>query len=242
MKIKIVTPNTLSDEEFEETVKERMRIARKETKVDVINIKWGPASIDNYYESFISNLAVFVEASNAQKEGYDAVMVDCVFDGPLDELKEKLDIPVIGPMQISMHFAAILGQKFSIVAPLRKWEFLFRELARKYGFENKLASVRGLGIPYEDLTTMTKEDIQNKLLSECKKAIKVEGAQVIILGCTSLIGFEESLMKNLNVPVISPANLAVKALELLIELNLSHSKKAYKTPERMYKDIESRLV
>jgi len=242
MKIKIVPPNTLVDEEYKETVEERRRVARRDTKIDVFNIKYGPIVIDNYYEGFISDLAVLVEASNAEKEGYDAVMIDCVLDGPLEILREKLNIPVIGPMEASMHLASILGRKFSIVGPTGKIEFLFRENAKKYGLEDKLASVRDIGITYEELYTKPKKEIREALLGQCKKALDEDGADTIILGCTSLIGYDEWLKKQLNVPVIAPANLAVKMLELLLDLKLTQSKRAYKTPERTYKDIESRLV
>jgi allantoin racemase len=71
--------------------------------------------------------------------------------------------------------------------------------------------------------------------------VEEDGADTIILGCTSLIGFDEWLKEELKVPVIAPANLAIKILELLVDLNLTQSKKTYKTPEHKYNNILSKL-
>ena len=57
-----------------------------------------------------------------------------------------------------------------------------------------------------------------------------DGADVIVLGSTTMHQSAGWLAKNLPIPVINPGLVAYKQAELLIQLGLSHSKKAFPNP------------
>ena len=68
---------------------------------------------------------------------------------------------------------------------------------------------------------------------EGKRALKEDGAEVLVLGCTGMTGMAERLSKELGVKVIDPLPTAVKFAETLVGLGLSHSKLAFpKPPEK----------
>ena len=56
------------------------------------------------------------------------------------------------------------------------------------------------------------------------------GAQVLVLGCLSFLGWAEPLSERLHVPVIDPAKIAAATAEMLAVQHLTMSKRAYPTP------------
>lgn len=61
------------------------------------------------------------------------------------------------------------------------------------------------------------------------------GAEAIVLGCGTTSGLAPRISKALGIPVLDPGRTAVKFAEMLVDLGLSHSKKAYPTNERVLK-------
>lgn len=70
-----------------------------------------------------------------------------------------------------------------------------------------------------------------KLKAESEKAIAEDGADVIVLGSTTMHQSAGYLQQNLPVPVINPGLVTYKLAELLLETGLSHSKRAFPDPE-----------
>src|SRR5271166_3784771 len=71
--------------------------------------------LDSYYDDMLADFFVLEEGVRAQKEGYDAVVVYTMSDSGLQALRSRLDMPVIGAGLASLHFACMLGDKFSVV-------------------------------------------------------------------------------------------------------------------------------
>jgi len=109
-----------------------------------------------------------------------------------------------------------------------KWSFgivtvgnatdMIEERVRLLGYENRVKSIRGIGIHVVDLDRDV-EKTTRELIKECEKALD-EGAEVVVLGCTGLAGLNKSVEKKLNVNVVDPAAAALKQLEALIKLGL----------------------
>lgn len=66
---------------------------------------------------------------------------------------------------------------------------------------------------------------------EGRAAIEHDGADVLLIGSTTMHQSVEYLRRTLEVPVINPGPLAIKLAELMVTLGLSHSKRAYMSPE-----------
>ena len=65
-----------------------------------------------------------------------------------------------------------------------------------------------------------------------KKAIEIDGADVLILGCMSMAFHDvtSTLENKLKVPVINPVKASLLMAESIVKMNISHSKLAYPTP------------
>lgn len=70
-----------------------------------------------------------------------------------------------------------------------------------------------------------------KLKAEALRAIADDSADVIVLGSTTMHQSAAYLRSELPVPAINPGQVAYKNLETLIELGLTHAKKAFPAPE-----------
>jgi allantoin racemase len=170
----------------------------------------------------------------AEQEGADAVVVDCFGDPGMDAGREATETLVLGPAQTSMHLAALLGQKFSIVTVLDAVVPLIEDLATKYGLADKLCSIRTVDIPVLELDQH--ERLVRALADEAVKAVEEDGAHVIVFGCTGMRGCAAGLRADLaargypGIPVIDPVIAAFKLAEALVDLGLAPSKRTYTTP------------
>jgi allantoin racemase len=168
------------------------------------------------------------KVKRAEKEGYDAVIIDCMGDPALHAARELVDIPVLGPAEASMAMASIIGHKFSVVTVLQSVVPIFHRMVASYGFKERFASVRSIDIPVLELDR--EDEVKEGLATESRKAIDEEGADLIILGCTGMIGMAQELQKKLGIPVIDPTAAALKMAESIVDLGLSHSKLVYPKP------------
>jgi allantoin racemase len=155
-------------------------------------------------------------------------------DPGVEAAREMVSIPVIGPAETSMHVAAMLGHRFSVVTPLDTLIPAFHHHVAKTGLTRQLASVRGVNMLVSELSNETK--VLSALIDEAIRAVKEDGAHVIIFGSTGMAclttDVEEGLRKEgiSDVPVIDPAILALKIAEALADMGLSHSKRTYPAP------------
>lgn len=188
---------------------------------------------DSYYDMAIMELAVIEAGMKAEEEGFDAVCINTMSDSGLSALRSRLSIPVIAPAISTFHTACMLGNKFSVLTMWPEWYPLYRKTLKEYGLESHLASIHSIGVrPDTQALLEGKEDIVfSKLLEAGKRAIEEDGADVLILGSTTMHQSHAYLAEHLPVPVLNPGVIAYKQCELLLDLGLSHSKVAYPSPE-----------
>jgi allantoin racemase len=233
MKIRVIVP--ITTKEFEAmTLEEFSGAARPDTEISVVSVDRGPASIESRYEEALAVPDTVAKIVQAEKDGVDAVISDCMGDPGIEEAREMVSIPVIGPAETSMHIAAMLGYRFSVVTILERLIPLIDHHAVKTGQTESLASVRTVDIPVLELDDHAR--LLTALVDESVKAVREDGAHVIIFGCTGMAGLAEEVEEGLrengitDVPVIDPAILALKIAEALADMGLSHSKRTYPAP------------
>ncbi|PUA31586.1 MAG: hypothetical protein B9J98_05825 [Candidatus Terraquivivens tikiterensis] len=229
IRIKVIVP--VSTDVWNDMIRDAYEKHKdSDTSIDIINIKTGPESIEQIYDDVWAGLPTLLEVEKAEKEGYDAVIVYCFGDPALTAAKEAVDVPVVGLCEPSIHVASMLGRKFSVIGVGGKVAYgLMLDNAAVYGLSHKLASVRITDIKVLDIKKEFSK-LVDALAEEGKKAIEMDGADVLVLGCGSLLNLAEMLEKRLGVPVIDPGLVALKTAEMFAKLKLKQSKKAYATP------------
>ena len=183
---------------------------------------------------------------DAERDGYDAVVIGCFYDPGLREARELVKIPVVGVCEASLSVASMISAgKFSILVGRRKWIPKMADTARNYGFEPRIASWRVLNLTVPDMRD--KEKTLNAIMRESRKAIEDDMAESIVLGCTGMMGQAIKAQEELGVPILDPVLMGLKVAELRATLwkrfGISHSKiGGYEPPpkkelEPIYKKI-----
>ena len=200
---------------------------------DFVPVKNSCHNADGPYEWLILDAYIAEAGLRSEEEGYDAVVMDTVSDSGLAALRSRLTIPVLGPGQVQQHVAAILGKKFSILTMWRRWIPLYEKTMAEYGTRHYCASIRSIDVrpDQEQLLAGKEEVVFGALEEQGRKAIEEDGADVILIGSTTMHQAVEHLRATLGVPVVNPGLLAIKLAELFVQLGLSHSKVAYQPPE-----------
>ncbi len=231
MHIRVVTPITTpgftAASDFEP-------LARADTTVSHVEIETGPASIESAFDEALALPDTIAKIVQAERDGVDAVVIDCMGDPGMDAGREATDLLVLGPAQTAMHLAALLGHRFSIVTVLDAVVPLLDDLAGKYGLAGKLCSIRSVDIPVLELDDHAR--LVNALADESVKAVEEDGAHAIVFGCTGMRGCAAGLRATLaergypGIPVIDPVVAAFKVAEALVDLGLTPSQRTYPTP------------
>lgn len=228
MRIRIILPivrtgmPSFENKEYLDRVRRLSGIC-PETQLDRVGIEHGPASIESRYDEALAGPDIIKRITEAEADGVNAVVVNCFGDPSVRTGRELVSIPVTGPCESSMLVAASLCDRFSVISVVKNIIPLIRDNAEIYGVSNKLASVRVTGIPVLDLQK-DRDTTSHALVEEGRKAIELDGAEVLILGCTGMTGIAERITKEIGVPVVDPLPTAIKFAETLVSLRLSHSK------------------
>ena len=222
MRIFVINPNT-SVSMTDHIRRELEKIKRPDTELTVVCSTRGPISIESAYDEALAQPPTLERVRQANKEGYDAVILACFSDPALDAAKEISDILVIGIEECTMHIAAMLGHKFSITTAFRN-RVSTRELhVRLRGVESAYASTLVLNMSVLEMDAEP-EKTKSRILEVAREAVERDGTEVIILGCAGLAGYAEDVERELGIVVLDPTSVALKVAEAMVDLGLRHSK------------------
>jgi len=228
MKLKVIVPVVLQQEDFKEKILEEYKSAsRDDVEMDIVSLDRGPESIESRYDEALSQPGVLKEIQEAEKQGFEACLIDCFGDPALCAAREVVHIPVVGAGQSGMFLGAMIGRWFSIITVLDRIIPLIEDNAQLYGINSKLVSVRSVDIPVLDLKK-DRDLLIQRLIEHAELAVKEDNADVIVLGCTGMAGLAGAVEKGLHkkeskVPVVDPVKAAVKFAESLVDLGLSQA-------------------
>ncbi|MEN6393525.1 MAG: aspartate/glutamate racemase family protein [Anaerolineaceae bacterium] len=201
-----------------DTKKMLEEVKRADTSLEIISLPAGrPFHLEYHsYEAMVVADIVRIVYSAAQD--YDAMVIGCFYDVGLREAREVSgDAIVVAPCQSATTIASNLGNTFSVLVGRRKWIPKMRENIYLYGYEHRLSSMRALDFGVHDFQ-VDKAKTCERLISEGRKAIEEDGAEVLILGCTAEYGFHQVMQQELGVPVIDAVLAPFKFAEFMSEL------------------------
>lgn len=208
-------------------------LIRPDIAIDFVGTRQGARLLDSPYEATLGDNWVLDAGARAEDEGYAAVCINSMSDSGLSALRSRLTIPVVGPGRASFHLAADLGKRFSVITMWKRWHWIYEKLALETGLGSRLTSIRDIDTrPDTSELLAGKEDIVfAKLEAAAQKAVEEDGADVLILGSTTMHQSHSWLAPRLKVPLLNPGLVAFKQCEMLLDLGLSHSKRTYFAPE-----------
>lgn len=233
--LKILWVNPLGTDMYDEGITKIINeVKRSDVEAKVVHNSEGPVHVEYHFYEHLNLHETLKWIWWADRNDFDAAVIGCFYDLGLREARELVGIPVIGPAEACMHVAAALGHKFSIIVGRRKWIPKMESNVYQYGLEKKLASFRVINFTVPRMTR-EQEKLKEAIFNAAKKAVREDGAEVIVLGCTIESGFMKELIRKLEVPVLDAVVIAWKYAEMMADLyrkiGLTHSKLfGYETP------------
>ena len=196
---------------------------------DFRSVRVAPRNYVSASDMALADMGVLEAGLKAEAEGYDAVCVDTMSDSGVAALRSELSIPVIGPGRASMLMAMMLGKRFSIIALWPHWRHIYDKTLADLGIGHACASIRSLDMTPDNQSLLAgkEEDVFPALEAIARSAIEEDGADVILLGSTTMHQAHGYLAGALPVPVINPGPLTYKLAEAMLGLGISHSRAAY---------------
>jgi len=161
----------------------------------------------------------------AEKEGYHAVVPLGMLDLGVDGGKSAVDIPVVGPMESSLHIASLLGDRFGLIIYHEKLLAFNRAIVRRYGMEDRIVGFGVSGFDLPDITANREKVVEN-FLEEGKKLV-AQGAEVIIpMGITQCPVHikPDFVQEQLGVPVVEGIGAPIRVAAMLASLGLRQSR------------------
>ena len=169
----------------------------------VVKAEEAPKTIESFIAKTQACNALLKKVDELRKG--DAVVINCFADPCLFELREVLDIPVLGAAETTMHIAAMLGE-FSVIGPGDNMISWVRIQAREYGVFDKLISVKKVSMTVTDIlgaSDKVYKDTKNAAVESIE-----EGADAVVLGCTGFSVLAERLKREIwkeyKIPVLEP--------------------------------------
>ncbi len=232
-KVLVIVPFPVNDEQLA-LRRAQLRAVRlgPDIEFDFRPVKAAPSNYVSHHDYVLADAGIMEAGLRAQEQGYHAVCIDTMSDSGMAGLRSLLDIPVIAPGRASILTALMLGESFSILTLWSQWKPLYTKSLNDLGIQQKCASIRALDVRPDnrELLSGKEADIFPLLAEAGRKAIEEDGADVLLLGSTTMHQAHAYLAERLPVPVINPGPLTYKLAELALGLGLTHSRKAYPKP------------
>ena len=213
-------------------------VKQKDTEITFRFPKWGPTGLDPFMYSYLHHLAdreVFYAVVQAEKEGFDGAMVTCFHDPMLWDIRQAVDIPVVGIAESSMLLAAMMGLRFGVVTVSPYSVHDTEENIAKYGLKERAVRVRPIPETAEE-QPMVLTDAHHGIESfrTVGRELIADGAEVLIPFCSLFApllrltpGAEREYPNGLTevdgVPVLDVLGAAIKMAETLVALKQAGS-------------------
>jgi allantoin racemase len=191
----------------------------------------GPDAIESARDEVLAAPGILKKALELEQQGCSAVVINCALDPALEAARELVSVPVIGPLQATLAVASQMGERICIIAIVAEAEPLFRRRVRDYGFEGRLAGVRHVNTHVLDIE-VSRRLLRDDLSREARQAVVEERADVIVLGCTGLVGVASDVQARVGVLVLDPLLVALRTAEMFARAGLTHSRAAYPCPRK----------
>jgi len=214
------------EDQFRLRAEAAQRYASEEVEVGILRVPARP--FDGLGPAEIQAAApVFHDAfRRAEREGYDAVVPLGMLDLGVDGGRSAVDIPVIAPLQATLHVAAQVGDRFGVVCYHPSAIPRHRAQCQAYGMEKWIAGRRASGY-YVQHIAGNKDKMVESFLCAARDLIEKDGAEVIIPQGITQCPVQmraEWLTEQLGVPVVEGIGAPIRLAALLVSLGLKHSR------------------
>ena len=174
--------------------------------VECVTLEEGPPGIETqqHVDGVVDPLIRMV----AGRERYHAAFViACYSDPGIHSLREVTRKPVLGIAESGILTALTLGQKFGVIAILRKSIARHLRYIGALGVADRLAAELPVELGVTELADARKTF--GRLVETGTALRDAHGADVVVLGCAGMASYRKPLQDAIGIPVVEPTQAAV---------------------------------
>jgi Asp/Glu/hydantoin racemase len=196
------------------------------TEISINGLAPHRAIADQYrYLEFLDTAEVLENGLKAESEGYDAFLIGNMFEPGLHELREVLNIPVLGLRESSIHLACLMGASFSLININPKFTHRIVEGVKASGLGSRLVSVERLTIERPGVFDVAlreaeaKAEIVRQFVEVARRSLD-KGAEVLIPAGGALMALlaDAGIHEVDSAPVLNGIFALVKTAELAVQV------------------------
>ena len=184
--------------------------------IDCVTLKQGPPGIETqqHVDGVVSPLLDLVRK---KEKHYAAFVLACYSDPGLHSLREATKKPVLGISECGILTALTLGQKFGVIAILKKSIPRHLRYVGALGVSERLAGELPVGLRVVELSDEKKTF--RRMVEVGKTLRDAHGADVVIMGCAGMARYRKPLQDEIGIPVVEPTQAAVAMAIGRVRLN-----------------------
>ncbi len=213
-------------------------IKRADTEITLRVSEWGIRGMEGFFNHTIDTLnrqLIFQGCKDADKEGFDVLLITCFGDPMLDNMRSWLNIPVVSIGEAACRTAAIMGKKFGIVHVSEKNIPECYEQVENYGLGKWLAGVVATReTPAEQAYALVDAHGAIEAFKEAGRKLIDMGAEVLIPACGLMSpalrvapACEDIYPKGFTevdgVPIVDVLGCGIKYAEMMYDLKAAGS-------------------
>src|SRR5438309_10564052 len=139
-------------EEFKRRADLALSYSTSEIEIGILNVEASPYFYGITPAEIQLVAPAFIDAyRRAEREVYNAVVPLGMLDLAVDGGKSAVDIPVVGPLEASLHVASLVGDRFGLIIYHESLLAFNRALVRRYGMEERVVDFGVSGFDRPDL-------------------------------------------------------------------------------------------
>jgi Asp/Glu/hydantoin racemase len=174
-------------------------------EIECTTLAEGPPGIETqaHVESVVQPLAKLVAARD---NDCDAFVIACFSDPGLYAAREATKKPVLGIAECGMLTALTLGERFGIIAILKRSVPRHLRYVGARGLEARFAGDRAIGLTVAELS----DDARTfaRMIEVGKELRDRDGADVLVMGCAGMARYRDRLQAEVGIPVVEPTQAA----------------------------------
>ncbi|HVL55625.1 MAG TPA: aspartate/glutamate racemase family protein [Burkholderiaceae bacterium] len=174
-------------------------------RIECVTLREGPPGIETqqHVDSVVAPLVRLVHERDADCAAF---VIACYSDPGLHSVREATRRPVLGISECGILTALTLGQRFGVIAILRRSIPRHLRYLGALGVTSRLAAE----LPVElGVTELADEQRTFGRMVEVGRTLRdTHGADVLVMGCAGMARYRDRLQQELGIPVVEPTQAA----------------------------------
>lgn len=173
--------------------------------IDCLTLQEGPSGIISQRDVDLT-VAPLLKRVTAEADRADAFVIACYSDPGVFSLREITAKPVLGAAQSTLGYAAATGGSIGVIS--LKQTSVARHMAHAgaLGLRGVIANDRAADVTVDGLGD---DAVSERLCATAEDLVRLDGAEVIVLGCCGMSRFRPAIEARVGLPVLDPSQVAV---------------------------------